>query len=38
VPGGGSSEALPSLAGRSRALEIILGSEDFDADTAQRYG
>jgi enoyl-CoA hydratase/carnithine racemase len=38
VPGGGSIEALPGLAGRSRAMEIILGSEDFDADTAQRYG
>ena len=38
VPGGGSIEALPGLAGRSRALEIILGSEDFDADTAERYG
>jgi enoyl-CoA hydratase/carnithine racemase len=38
VPGGGSIEALPGLAGRSRALEIIVGSEDFDADTAQQYG
>jgi enoyl-CoA hydratase/carnithine racemase len=38
VPGGGSIEVLSALAGRSRALEIILGSEDFDADTAQRYG
>ena len=27
---------LPALAGRSRALEIIVGSEDFDADTAQQ--
>jgi len=29
-------EVLPALAGRSRALEIIVGSEDFDADTAQQ--
>jgi enoyl-CoA hydratase/carnithine racemase len=38
VPGGGSIEVLSALAGRSRTLEIVLGSEDFDADTAQRYG
>lgn len=38
VPGGGSIEVLSALAGRSRTLEIILGSEDFDADTAERYG
>jgi enoyl-CoA hydratase/carnithine racemase len=24
--------------GRSRALEVILGCDDFDADTAERYG
>ena len=35
-PGGGSMEVLPALAGRSRSLEIIVGSEDFDADTAQQ--
>lgn len=38
VPGGGGSERLPRLVGRDRALEIILGSQDFDADTAERYG
>jgi hypothetical protein len=38
VPGGGSIEALPGLAGRPRALEIILGGEDFDADTASGTG
>lgn len=38
VPGGGAIEWLASLTGRSRALEIIIGSEDFDADTAERYG
>jgi enoyl-CoA hydratase/carnithine racemase len=26
------------LIGRARALEVILGCEDFDADTAERYG
>ncbi|WP_199800708.1 enoyl-CoA hydratase/isomerase family protein [Streptomyces marianii] len=38
VPGGGAMEILPALVGRSRALEIVLGSEDFDAATAERYG
>lgn len=38
VPGGGSIEVLSTLAGRSRTLEIIIGSDDFDADTAERYG
>jgi enoyl-CoA hydratase/carnithine racemase len=26
------------LVGRGRALEIILGANDFDGDTAERYG
>jgi enoyl-CoA hydratase/carnithine racemase len=38
VPGGGATEWLAALAGRSRALEIILGSDDFDAATAEKYG
>jgi len=38
LPGGGAIERLPALVGRARALEIILGSNDFDADTAERYG
>lgn len=37
-PGGGGTERLPALVGRARALEIILGCEDFDAETAERYG
>jgi enoyl-CoA hydratase/carnithine racemase len=38
VPGGGGSERLPRLIGRDRALEAILGSQDYDATTAERYG
>lgn len=37
-PGGGALEWLPRLVGRSRALEIVLTGDDFDADTAERYG
>jgi enoyl-CoA hydratase/carnithine racemase len=38
VPGGGALEWLPRLVGRSRALEIVLSGDDFDADIAKRYG
>jgi len=38
VPGGGALEWLPRVVGRSRALEIVLSSDDFDADIAERYG
>ncbi|UQA94423.1 enoyl-CoA hydratase/isomerase family protein [Streptomyces halobius] len=38
IPGGGGTQRLPALAGRARALEIILGAEDFDAELAERYG
>ena len=37
-PGGGGNERLPPLVGRGRALEIVLGSNDFDGETAERYG
>jgi enoyl-CoA hydratase/carnithine racemase len=37
-PGGGSTERLPHLVGRGRALEIVLGANNFDGDTAERYG
>jgi enoyl-CoA hydratase/carnithine racemase len=37
IPGGGALEWLPRLVGRSRALEIVLGADDFDADIAERY-
>ena len=38
VPGGGGLEWLPRVVGRSRALEIVLSGDDFDADIAERYG
>ena len=37
-PGGGAVERLARLVGRGRALEILLGGNDFDALTAERYG
>ncbi len=38
IPGGGGLERLHALAGRSRALEVIVSGDDYDADTAERYG
>jgi len=38
IPGGSGTQRLPRLMGRSRALEVILGCEDFSADQAERYG
>lgn len=38
IPGGGGLERLPLLMGRARAMEVILGADDFDADTAEKYG
>jgi enoyl-CoA hydratase/carnithine racemase len=38
IPGGGGLERLPRLIGRRRAMEVIVGAEDFDADTAAAYG
>src|SRR3981189_774501 len=37
-PRGGGTERLPLLLGRGRALEIVLGANDFDGETAERYG
>src|SRR5882672_9640064 len=38
VAGGGPMARLPRLIGRSRALEVLLGSEDIGADLAASYG
>jgi enoyl-CoA hydratase/carnithine racemase len=38
VPGGGSTQRLPRLVGRGRALEVLLGCDDFSAEQAERYG
>lgn len=38
IPSGGAFDKLPLLVGRSRAIEILLGADDFDAATAERYG
>ncbi|WP_157681799.1 enoyl-CoA hydratase/isomerase family protein [Microbacterium pygmaeum] len=36
--GGGASQYLPRVVGVSRALELILGAYDLDAETADRWG
>jgi len=38
IPGGGGTQRLPRLMGQARALEVVLGCGDFDAETAERYG
>ncbi|MGI8937540.1 MAG: enoyl-CoA hydratase/isomerase family protein [Iamia sp.] len=38
IPGGGGTQRLPALIGRARALEVICGCEDVDAETAERWG
>jgi enoyl-CoA hydratase/carnithine racemase len=38
LPGGTGTQRLPRLVGRGRALEIILGGVDLDAETAERWG
>jgi enoyl-CoA hydratase/carnithine racemase len=37
-PGAGGIQHLSRLMGRGRALEVLLSSEDYDADLAERYG
>jgi enoyl-CoA hydratase/carnithine racemase len=38
LPGGSGTVRLPRLIGRSRALEVILGCDDVDADLAESWG
>jgi enoyl-CoA hydratase/carnithine racemase len=38
TPGGGATQYLGSRMTRSRALEVVLGADLFDAQTAERYG
>src|SRR5215475_2891055 len=37
-PGAGGIQHLTRLMGRGRALEVMLGAEDYDAELAERYG
>jgi enoyl-CoA hydratase/carnithine racemase len=38
IPGGSGTVRLSRLVGRSRALEVVLGCDDIDADTAEQWG
>jgi enoyl-CoA hydratase/carnithine racemase len=38
APGAGGVQHLGRLLGRGRAMEVILGADDFDAEVAERYG
>ncbi|BBH63342.1 enoyl-CoA hydratase [Actinoplanes sp. OR16] len=38
VPAGGATQYLTERVGRNRALEIVLGADLYDAETAERYG
>jgi enoyl-CoA hydratase/carnithine racemase len=38
IPGGSGTQRLPNLVGSARALEVILGCDDIDAATAERWG
>lgn len=38
LPGGSGTQRLPRLVGRGRAMEIILGGDDIDAETLYDWG
>jgi len=38
LPGGTGTQRLPRLVGRGRAMEVVLGGDDLDAETAERWG
>ncbi len=38
IPGGTGTQRLPRLLGRGRALEVTLGGDDLDAETAEAWG
>jgi enoyl-CoA hydratase/carnithine racemase len=38
LPGGTGTQRMPRLIGRNRAIEVILGGIDLDAETAERWG
>ena len=38
LPGGTGTQRLPRLLGRGRAMELIVGGDDLDAETAERWG
>ncbi|MEA2648695.1 MAG: hypothetical protein QOG61_1130 [Candidatus Binataceae bacterium] len=38
MPGGTGTQRMPRLIGRNRAIEVILGGIDMDAETAERWG
>ena len=38
LPGGTGTQRLPRLMGRGRAMEVVLGGDDLDAETAERWG
>jgi enoyl-CoA hydratase/carnithine racemase len=38
LPGGTGTQRMPRLIGRNRAMEVIMGGIDMDADSAERWG